>query len=52
METVDVGRGRERSEKRGRVVMDPLDEMDLRGDKWRKIIVSRGRGVKRKVSTP
>jgi hypothetical protein len=34
----------------GRVVMDDLEEMDLRGDKWRERVASRGRSVKRRTS--
>jgi hypothetical protein len=33
----------------GRVVMDDLEEMDLRGDKWRVQAAGRGRSVKRRT---
>ena len=34
---------------RSRVVMDPPDEGELRGDEWREVAAARGRGVKRRT---
>ena len=38
-----------RGTKRGRVIADPPEEMDLRGDAWRREAAARGRGVRRRT---
>jgi hypothetical protein len=42
------GRGRD-SRKRGRVVLDELDELGVRGEAWRERAATRGRGVRRRT---
>ena len=47
MELGEEGEGR--AVKRGRVLADPLEEMQLRGEGWRREAAKRGRGVKERT---